>query len=128
MHIGDRVRAVRTELGLTQRKAAALAGLHFQYLSDLECSRIANPSLDTLSRLAAAYGMGVDELIGHGRDYDEDELPEGLRKLLSDPEWSERITPSWIETLMRIRHEGRGLRTKDEFLEAYLSLRRILTP
>jgi len=126
MNVGERLRAVRKQLGYTQRHAAALAGMHPQHLCDLERGRIAIPSLETLSRLAAAYGMGVDELIGSGRSYAADELPEGLRELLSDPEWTEAITPAWVETLVRIEHAGRRLRTKRQFLEAYLALSRIL--
>jgi len=124
-NVGERLRSIRETLGLTQREAAAKAGMRHQYLSSLENGRVANPSLDTLARLAAAYGMGVDELIGQGRSYTRRELPAGLRKLLADPEWGQHVTPSWVETLMRVRHEGRPLKTKQEFLEAYLALRRI---
>ncbi len=69
--------------------------------------------------------MGVDELIGAGREFEPSELPEGLRQLLEDPEWGPQITAAWVETLSRLRYQGRPLRTKEEYLEAYLFLRRL---
>ena len=124
--IGQRIRGIRKARGHTQRAAAELANVHVQYLSDLERGRVANPSVATLTRLAGAYGIGVDELLGHGRPYAGSELPQSLRELLADPDWGAQITASWIETLMGVGHEGRKLQTKQEFLEAFLALRRIL--
>jgi len=126
MTIGQRLREIRADLGYNQRQAANLAGMRYQYLSDLECERISNPSLETLTRLARAYGMGVDQLIGAAVSHARDELPEGLQELLEDPEWGDQITPEWIEALLRIDYQGRRLRTKRDFLEAYLALSRIL--
>ena len=125
MDINERVRRIRKGLGLTQRKAAELVGVPVQYLCDLERGRNTNPSLTTLQRLATAYGIGVDDLVGYGLQRQSDELPEGIRDLLADPDWAPKMTPSWVETLTRLKHDGRGLQTKQEFLEAYLSLRRV---
>ncbi len=125
MEIAERLRKVREQLGYTQREAAQRAGIRFQYLSNLENGRIANPSVNTLKKIAAAYGMGVDELIGQGVSPGAEELPAGLRELLADPDWAEQISPYWVETLLRIKHVARGLQTKEEFLEAFLALRRI---
>ena len=125
MLIGERVKAVRERLGLSQRDAASRAGLRYQYLSNLENGRIENPSLDTLVRLAEGYGIGVDALIGHGARLDPEHIPQGLRELQQDPDWGNELNDAWIETLMGIRHEGCGLETKQDFLEAFLTLRRI---
>ena len=124
--IWDRLRAIRERQGLSQRAAGLAAGMSHQYLSNLENGRIRNPSLETLERLARAYGLGVDQLIGHGRQFSPDELPEGLRELLADPEWGEQLGEHWVETLMGIQHVGRRPQTKQEFLETFLALRRIL--
>ena len=128
MKIGERIRSVRESLGHTQRQVAEAARMPSQYLSDLERGRNANPGLDILSRLAEAMDVGVDDLVGRGRAYKRDELPPGLHELLEDDEWAPRFTPAWVETLARLRHAGRALRTKEEFLEAYLTLRRIFPP
>jgi hypothetical protein len=70
--------------------------------------------------------MGVDELIGYGLKREPKDLAVGLRELLADPDWAPVLTPPWIETLLGIEHNGRRLSTKQEFLEAFLALRRTL--
>lgn len=124
--LAERLRTVRGSLGLSQKDAACKAGMKSQQLSDLERGRIKSPSLDTLARLAAAYNMGVDELIGRGQAHRPDEIPEGLAQLMGDPEWGSEITGEWVETLLAVRYCGRGLGSKREFLEAFLTLRRLL--
>jgi transcriptional regulator with XRE-family HTH domain len=128
MRVGDRLRSIRKAQGLTQRALAAAAGMPAQYVSDLERGRIRNPSLETLSRVANALGIGVGELIGRGLEQRGADLPEGLRALLADPEWGEAITPEWVDTLLGVEHAGRRLQSKAEFLEAYLALRRLFEP
>ncbi len=125
LEIGERLRQIRKRIGLTQREAAKQSGMAFQYLSDLECGRNTNPSLASLRRLAEAYGVGVDDLVGHGVPRDPAAMPPGLRELLDDPEWADQVTTDWVETLLRIKCGGRGLQTKHDFLEAFLALRRI---
>ncbi|NSW58313.1 MAG: hypothetical protein HPY44_20080 [Armatimonadetes bacterium] len=44
---------------------------------------------------------------------------------MDDPEWSDQVTPDWVEALLRIKCGGRWLQTKHDFLEAFLALRRI---
>lgn len=126
MTLGERMRRIRTDRGLTQREVGERADMPSQTISDLECSRIENPSLNTLKNVAKALDIGVDELVGRGVSHDREELPQGLLQLLDDPEWSDEITESWIELLLQIEFEGRRLETKREFLEAYLALTRIL--
>jgi len=126
MTIGERVRAIRKQHGMTQRAVAAAAGMLPQYLSDLERGRIGNPSLDTLRSIASVFAMGVDELIGRGLPYLEADLPGGLCQLLKDRQWAREITAEWVDALLRIEYAGRRLETKREFLEAYLALKRIL--
>lgn len=123
--LGKRLRSIRERRGLTQREAARLASMSPQQLWDIESGRVCNPSLRTLARLARAYGVGVDELVGPGRTHKSSELPPGLKELVNDPQWCDRLTHSWIETLMSIRHEGHPLKSKEDFLEAFLLLRRL---
>ncbi|MCB9379723.1 MAG: helix-turn-helix transcriptional regulator [Acidimicrobiaceae bacterium] len=59
---GQRVRARREHLGLTQMQLAERAGLHFTYVSDVERGR-RNPSLLTALRLAAALGTDLAPLV-----------------------------------------------------------------
>jgi transcriptional regulator with XRE-family HTH domain len=65
VHLGDRLRAVRQQKGLTQEKAAASAGITRNRLAQLEKSRFPNPRLSTLLRLMTTYELRtVEELLG----------------------------------------------------------------
>lgn len=63
--LGDRVRARRKELGLSQEAVAEAAGMkNYQALARIERGKGENPTLATLRHLAAALQWSVAELIG----------------------------------------------------------------
>ena len=65
VHLGERLRAVRNQRGLTQEKAAVQAGITRGRLADLEKARFPNPTLSTLLRLMRTYELrSVEELLG----------------------------------------------------------------
>ena len=65
VHLGDRLRAVRKQCGLTQERAAVAAGITRGRLADLEKARYPNPTLSTLLRLMRTYELSsVEELLG----------------------------------------------------------------
>jgi transcriptional regulator with XRE-family HTH domain len=65
VHLGERLRAVRTRAGLTQEKAAVASGITRNHLAQLEKSRFPNPGLQTLLRLMRTYGLrSIEELFG----------------------------------------------------------------
>ena len=57
---GDRLRLLREERGLTRVQLAAAAGLTRQGVQRLEVGERANPSWDTVCRLAAALDVSLD--------------------------------------------------------------------
>ena len=59
---GDRVRAHRQALGITQEALAHRAGVHRSYVGSLETGG-RNPSLETIARLAAALEVDIAELV-----------------------------------------------------------------
>ena len=60
--VGDNVRRIRSDKGMTQEQLAELSGFSQQYLSDLERGR-RNPTVVTLFELAQALGSTPVELI-----------------------------------------------------------------
>ena len=66
--IGQLLRQARQSTGLTQSEAAATSGISQGNISDYERGVLANPSLDILLKLSAAYGTTVSKLTrGLGR-------------------------------------------------------------
>jgi transcriptional regulator with XRE-family HTH domain len=65
VHLGERLRLLRIQNGLTQEKAAGEAGITRNWLAELEKARFPNPTLNTLLRLMQVYRLGsVEELLG----------------------------------------------------------------
>ena len=60
--LGKNVRAIRTEIGLSQEEVAFRAGLKRSYLSDLERGT-RNPTVRALGRIADALGVHPSRLL-----------------------------------------------------------------
>jgi len=60
--LGDRVRAFRQEIGLSQEDLGDSAGLHRTYIGHLERGEV-NPSLLNILKVSAALGIDASELV-----------------------------------------------------------------
>jgi len=58
-----RLKTLRKEQGLSQERFAELAGISYKYYQHIESGRKPDLRLSTLERLAAAYGLGVWQLL-----------------------------------------------------------------
>ena len=61
--IGGMIRARRQKLDLTLQEVSSEAGISTGYLSLIERDKV-TPALTTLSRIAAALGVGIDAFVG----------------------------------------------------------------
>jgi transcriptional regulator with XRE-family HTH domain len=128
MKLGDRIRELRKSKGETLQTTSKGTKLSISYLSDIERGRT-NPSLQTLEALAAHFTINLTDLL-YGVDFagelTEKALPPGLSELIKDEEWANEIDKEWVELLMKISLRGARPQSKKQWLELYLSLRRIL--
>src|SRR5947208_3141815 len=62
--LGQRLRELRLERGLTQEQAAEMIGIHAKYMPRVEAGR-ANLTVDTLIAAAVAYEVALSDLF-HG--------------------------------------------------------------
>jgi N-acetylglucosamine kinase-like BadF-type ATPase len=65
--IGNRIKALRLERGMTQNSFAEVLGVSFQAVSNWERG-VAPPDLDNLVHVAAFFGVPVDDLLRVGDD------------------------------------------------------------
>lgn len=72
---GDAIRIRRKELGLSQEALSFRAGLHRNYISDIERG-LKSPSLRVIVKLAEALGMTVSALVQMAEEH-------GAKKSLS---------------------------------------------
>jgi transcriptional regulator with XRE-family HTH domain len=63
VEFGDRVRARRQALNLSQESLTLKAGINRTYIASLETGQ-RNPSLDLMARLATALRIDLGELVG----------------------------------------------------------------
>ena len=63
--IGQRVRWAREGRAWTRTELADRAGVNIYWLTSLELRPPANPGIENVQRLAAAFGMTVDELLSY---------------------------------------------------------------
>lgn len=79
--LGIRIKELRKDKGLTQRKLAESIGIDFTYLSKIEnCTLPYSPSIDTLRKLARVLDVDELELLDLAG-----KLPQGLEKLMRSP-------------------------------------------
>lgn len=64
--IGDRIRKMRLERGLTQAQLAESSGTSINYVNRFENDEFKNPTLDTLEKFARALEVHPGELIESG--------------------------------------------------------------
>ena len=130
MKLGERLRVIRKENQLTLKELSQRAELSVPYLSDMERS-VVNPSVDTLQKVAKAYGMSVRDLISGVKALGESsttDYPEGFQSFLERYETLYKINDDWKESLLKVNFRGRQPTSETEWLELYLYLRRILSP
>ena len=83
LHIfGQRLKKLRTELGLTQRQFSEKIGITASALSAYETGQ-KNPSVGVAMDIALTYGESLDWLCGFMRDEDRNILNRNIRTTLS---------------------------------------------
>lgn len=128
MKLENRIRELRGTANLTLKQLSGKTDLSVSYLSDIERGRT-RPSLGALESLAIAFEISVTDLLA-GVDFAGEKtdasLPPGLKDLIEDKEFGVGLSEDWIQLLSRIELRGTRPTTKQEWVELYLHLRRIL--
>ena len=130
MKLGERLRLIRKEHQLTLKDLSQRADLSVPYLSDIERG-VVNPSIETLQKVARAYSMKTTDLLRGVEDTGESThttYPEGFLEFVSDSDYENELNEDWKELLLRIDFRGTRPSSKREWIELYLSLKRILSP
>ena len=63
-NISKNIRRLREVKGLSQEKLARLADVANNTIIKIESGKNQNPTLDTLKKIAKAFEIGLDELVG----------------------------------------------------------------
>ena len=63
-NLGKRIKEFRGKLNISQDQLAKKADIPFSTLVKIEAGYTPNPSMETLIKIADAFGIGLDELVG----------------------------------------------------------------
>ena len=64
VNLAKRLKELRNKFKITQDKLARKADIPFSTLAKIESGYTPNPSMETLIKIADAFEVGLDELIG----------------------------------------------------------------
>lgn len=61
--VGDKIRKIRTKLGLTQDQLARQCDIPYTTLTKLESNVITKPTIQTVEKIAKGLNMTIDEVL-----------------------------------------------------------------
>jgi len=64
--LAKKLKELRKQAGLSQQKLAEKAGLSYNAITKLEQGAAKQPTIQTVIKLADAFGVSLDELVGRG--------------------------------------------------------------
>ena len=135
------MRRWRTERGVTLRDVSESSGISIAYLSDLERGKLVNPTLDTLTALAGALSVSLNELLGlEDEQAGRPPRPKPLEEFAQLTSFKEAVTAEaarwrmpeedvergWLESLASIRVGRRSPRTASDYQFIFEAARRVL--
>lgn len=104
--MGERIAALRSRRGLTQKELANRAGLSTPFISDIENDK-RNVSSGALLKIADVLGASLDYLMkGEGKRQqreEPDEIPPELAKAAETENWSYSDTITLLEAKQMVR-------------------------
>lgn len=62
--IAKRLKELRKKFGWSQQKLAEKAGLSYNTITKIEQGAATKPTIQTMIKIADAFGIGIDELLG----------------------------------------------------------------
>lgn len=89
--IGQRVRAKRKELDVSQKKAAKLAGVGFHYWSNIESGNVDTIGFKTLFAMSNFLGVGIDYFVVDSIENNEKIVSEEIGNMLKKMNKEQRI-------------------------------------
>jgi transcriptional regulator with XRE-family HTH domain len=63
VNLSKRIKDLRRKFKITQDRLSKKADIPFSTLAKIEGGYISNPSMETLIKIADAFGIGIDELL-----------------------------------------------------------------
>jgi len=110
MTLGQAIRSIRQEGGLSQKDLAEAAGIDQSYLSMIESDQRRNPGTRIIARLAQALQVSIDDLATRAgylpRLQPDDPLSDrALRLFRQLPRWRQEDVLAQLELYLRLKEQ-----------------------
>ena len=124
-NLGDKIRQLRTEKGLSPGRLAKLSGVSRPYLWQLESGGKEHPSFDVLEKLAHALGVTVadfslaDVALGETKD-----VPAALVEFYEERGRRLGVLKTDIEIMKKVSYRGKQPTVPEDWELLYLFLKK----
>jgi transcriptional regulator with XRE-family HTH domain len=132
--LGARITSLRMERGETVAAFAARAGVAKSHMYKLEAGGLESPTLTTLTGIAGALGVTLDELLGNRRSAGdgsapaERPIPPSLVQFVREweTEHKARLPKDVVHSLATLQFRGKRPRTLEDWRVIYAVVERTL--
>jgi transcriptional regulator with XRE-family HTH domain len=107
MTLGQAIRAVRRQVGLSQKELAEAAGIDQSYLSMIEAGQRSNPGTRIMARLAQALHVSIDDLAARAgylplREQPDPLAEQALRLFRRLPRWRQEDVVAQLQMYLHL--------------------------
>lgn len=131
MELGQKIRQLREEKGLSLNKLAENAGISKAYLSQLENDLSKQPSADILLKIASALGKTIADLLDqpvrvYTDDFKDEDIPDVLREFINARKDVLDIQREDVRLLMNIQYRGNQPKTVEDWEHILQTIRFVM--
>ena len=131
MKLGQKIRQLREEKGLSLNGLAEEASISKAYLSQLENDVSKQPSADILLKIASALGVTIADLLDqpvrvYAEDFEDEDIPYALREFIDERGDALDIQKEDVRMLMNIRYRGNQPKAIEEWEHILQTIRYVM--
>lgn len=131
MKLGQKIRQLREEKGLSLNGLAEEASVSKAYLSQLENDVSKQPSAEILLKIASALGVTIADLLDqpvrvYAEDFENEDIPKALREFIDKRGEALDIQKEDVRMLMNIRYRGNQPKAIEEWEHILQTIRYVM--
>lgn len=131
MKLGQKIRQLREEKGLSLNGLAEEASISKAYLSQLENDVSKQPSAEILLKIASALGVTIADLLDqpvrvYAEDFEDEDIPYALREFIDERGDALDIQKEDVRMLMNIRYRGNQPKAIEEWEHILQTIRYVM--
>ena len=131
MELGQKIRQLREENGLSLNGLAEEASISKAYLSQLENDVSKQPSAEILLKIASALGVTIADLLDqpvrvYAEDFEDEDIPYALRAFIDERGDALDIQKEDVRMLMNIRYRGNQPKAIEEWEHILQTIRYVM--